>query len=182
MAVNTPVQSPAGSTADRAASLNQTLIGLGVALVGVGLAVGATGISSEAGYAGVGPNFLPWVAAIVLMLCGALLVWQARSGGWRELEAPSGSERGDWKALLWVAAGILANAGLITTIGFVLSCALCFVLAVRGMRVAEGKPGGSMARTAIDLAIGLSIALPVYWLFARGLAINLPSLTQTGWI
>ena len=37
-------------------------IGIGTALVGAGLAVGATQIASEAGYSGVGPNFLPWVA------------------------------------------------------------------------------------------------------------------------
>jgi putative tricarboxylic transport membrane protein len=173
---------PPAAPATPAAVRNQTLIGLGVIGIGVMLAVGALGISSVAGYAGVGPNFLPWVAACVLLLCGGLLVWHARSGGWRSLGAPSGSLTGDWPALAWVAGGILANAALITTIGFVLSCALCFVLAVRGMRLAEGKGGFSVLRLLADVGIGLAIALPVYWLFAKGLSINLPSLTNTGWI
>jgi putative tricarboxylic transport membrane protein len=180
--MTTPAQTGAAGSASPAAVRNQTLIGLGVIGVGVVLAVGAANISSVAGYAGVGPNFLPWVASAVLLLCGGLLVWHARSGGWRALDTPSGAATGDWPALAWVAGGILANAALITTIGFVLSCALCFVLAVRGMRLAEGKGGFSVSRVAADLGIGLCIALPVYWLFAKGLAINLPSLTNTGWI
>ena len=42
----------------------QTLVGVGVLLVGAGLAFGALSIPSEAGYAGVGPNFLPWLVAL----------------------------------------------------------------------------------------------------------------------
>ena len=39
------------------------------------------------------------------------------------------------------------------------------------------------ARTlAIDVASGLAIAAPVFWMFTKFLAINLPGLTGTGWI
>ncbi len=45
-----------------------------VALVlGALLAAGATQISAEAGYAGVGPNFLPLVVGVMLTLCGGWL-------------------------------------------------------------------------------------------------------------
>ena len=77
-------------------------------------------------------------------LCGVLLIWEVRTGGFRNMEEPSGAARGDWHALAWVSAGILGNAALITTIGFVLSCALCFALAVRGLRISEGKPAGNL--------------------------------------
>ncbi|HQX58843.1 MAG TPA: tripartite tricarboxylate transporter TctB family protein, partial [Burkholderiaceae bacterium] len=30
--------------------------------------------------------------------------------------------------------------------------------------------------------IGIAIAAPVYWMFTKLLAINLPGLTTTGWI
>ena len=63
-----------------------------------------------------------------------------------------------------------------------LSCALCFVLAVRGLRLSEGKAAGSPRQTVVDAVTGLLIAAPVYWLFTRLLAINLPGLTGTGWI
>ena len=160
----------------------QTVLGAGTLAVGALLAAGATQISSEAGYAGVGPNFLPWLVAVVLMLCGAFLVWEARSGGFRELEEPSGAQRGDWPGFAWVSAGILLNAALITTIGFILSCTVCYVLAVRGFKSAEGALDLRAATWLRDAAIGFAIAAPVFWMFTQLLAINLPGLTSTGWI
>jgi putative tricarboxylic transport membrane protein len=162
--------------------LHQTLIGAGVLVIGLLLAAGALDIPSTAGYQGVGPNFLPWVVASALIVCGLTLVAHAVVGGWRNVEAPSGAARGDWIALAWVAAGILVNAALITTIGFVFACALCYSLAVRGLRWAEGKPTALAPDTLVDLGIGLAISLPVFWLFTRVLAINLPGLTGTGWL
>jgi len=85
-------------------------------------------------------------------------------------------------ALAWVSAGVLANAALVTRIGFVLSCALCFALAVRGLRGAEGRPAGGVRQTLVDVVGGSLISLPVYWLFTKLLAINLPGLTGSGWI
>ncbi|MFT3665716.1 tripartite tricarboxylate transporter TctB family protein [Piscinibacter sp.] len=160
----------------------QTLLGAGVLALGALLAAGATQISAEAGYAGVGPNFLPWVVAVALLVCGALLVWEARSGGFREMEEPSGAAQGFWPGFAWVSAGILANALLITTIGFVLSCALCFVLAVRGFKASEGRPDMSPKAWLVDALIGIAIAAPVFWMFTQALAISLPGLTTTGWI
>ena len=54
----------------------QALIGAGVLLIGLGLAAGAVSIPSAAGYGGVGPNFLPWLVAVSLVVCGAFLVWR----------------------------------------------------------------------------------------------------------
>jgi putative tricarboxylic transport membrane protein len=161
----------------------QTATAAGVVLLGALLAAGAAQIPSEAGYAGVGPNFLPWLVALATPVCGAVLLWQARSnGGFREMEAPSGAERGHWPGFVWVSAGILANAALITTIGFILSCTLCFVLAVRGFKSAEGRLDLGVKAWITDAAIGFAIAAPVYWMFTKLLAINLPGLTATGWL
>ena len=164
------------------AQRQQTLIGAGALVLGLVMAYGASAIPSTAGYAGVGPNFLPWVVAVVLMLCGGWLVVHARRGGWRDVEAPSGAARGDWTALAWVAAGVAANAALITVIGFILSCTLCFMLAVRGLRGSEGKPHGGTRGLVMDFVTGFLIAAPAFWLFTKLLAINLPGLTASGWI
>ena len=164
-----------------AARRHQTLIGAGALFVGALLAWGARTIPGEAGYSGVGPNFLPWVVAAVLMVCGLVLVVHAQRGGWREVEEPSGAARGDWVSLAWVAAGIAANAALLTTIGFILSCTLCYLLAVQGLRRAQGQRPGA-GSLAADVVTGLAIAAPVYWMFTKFLAINLPGLTATGWI
>lgn len=160
----------------------QALIGVGTLLVAGLLAWGAATTSSDAGYAGVGPNFLPWLVAVVMALCGAWLIWEARSGGFRELEEGSGADRGHWPGFAWVSAGLLLNAVLITTLGFILSCTLCFVLAVRGFRSAEGRQDLSLRVWVRDAAIGMLIAAPVYWMFTQLLAINLPGLTATGWL
>lgn len=160
----------------------QAAISAGVLGAGILLATGATQISSEAGYSGVGPNFLPWVVGVLLMVCGALLLWESLHGGFRAMEEPSGAPRGDWGGFIWVSVGILANAALITTLGFILSCTLCFVLAVRGFKHAQGRPDFSAKAWLRDTAIGFSIAAPVYWMFSQLLAINLPGLTNTGWL
>jgi putative tricarboxylic transport membrane protein len=167
-----------GPTAQR----NQTLIGAGALLVGALLAYGALSIPAQAGYAGVGPNFLPWVVAVVLVVCGAWLIFEARTGGFRSMEEPPGAAQGDWPAFAWISAGVLANAALITTIGFILSCTLCFMMAVRGLRMSEGRPGGGLRTVAQDFATGFVIAAPAFWVFTKVLSINLPGLTGTGWL
>jgi putative tricarboxylic transport membrane protein len=159
----------------------QLLIGLGVAGVGLGLALGAIGIPSTAGYAGVGPNFLPWVVSLALMGCGVRLIYKARRGGFRHMEDHSG-EHPDWQGFAWLSGGLLLNAALITTIGFIFSCALCFVLAARGMRLSSGEPSRAWSPVARDTLVGLLIAAPVYWAFTKFLGINLPGLTDTGWL
>ena len=165
-----------------ASALPQTLIGIGALALGAVLAFGATFISSQAGYAGVGPNFLPWVVAAVLSLCGVWLIVEARTGGYRQMDEASGADRADGMAFAWVAAGVLANAALLTTLGFILSCTLCFMLAVRGLRQSEGKPQGGARGLVLDFVTGSLIAAPAFWLFTKLLGINLPGLTNTGWL
>jgi putative tricarboxylic transport membrane protein len=161
--------------------LLQTLVGGAVVLLGLGLGAGAVGIPSAAGYAGVGPNFLPWLVSAALLLCGAFMVYEARTGGFRDMDEGDG-EKPYWPGFVWMSAGLLANAALITTIGFIFSCALCFVMACRGLRNAAGKPGQGAKSWVTDAVTGLLIAAPVYWMFTKFLAINLPGLTQTGWL
>jgi putative tricarboxylic transport membrane protein len=95
---------------------------------------------------------------------------------------PSGAPRGDWPAWAWVVAGVVANAALIERLGFVASCGLCFALAVRGLRMAEGQPGGHLAQAMKDLLVGFAISAPVFWLFTKVLAVNLPALSASGWL
>jgi putative tricarboxylic transport membrane protein len=165
-----------------AGGLHQTVIGAGALLIGAAMAWGASQIPAQAGYQGVGPNFLPWLVAIVLVVCGGWLVYEARTGGWRAFDDPPGAARGDWAALLWVVAGIAANAALITTIGFILACTLCFMLAVRGLRAAEGKGQGGAKGLVLDFVTGFLIAAPAFWLFTLVLNINLPNVSGTGWL
>jgi putative tricarboxylic transport membrane protein len=160
----------------------QTAVGAGVLLIGLALAAGALVIPSAAGYGGVGPNFLPWVVAVGLAGCGLMIVREALTGGFRAMEPPAGAEHAYWPAFVWVSAGLLANAALITTIGFIFSCTLCYVLAVQGLRRASGQDAGHPRVAIIDVFTGAAIAAPVYWAFTKFLGINLPGLTSTGWL
>jgi putative tricarboxylic transport membrane protein len=175
--MNTP-----GASSSNPHRSGQLAMGIGALVVAAVLAFGAAAIPSDAGYAGVGPDFLPWVVSAALALCGVMLIREVLTGGYRQMEEPSGAARGDWRALAWVSAGVLLNAALITTIGFILSCSLCFALAVRGLRASEGKPIGDLRQTARDAVTGMLIAAPVYWLFTKLLAVNLPGITASGWI
>jgi putative tricarboxylic transport membrane protein len=98
------------------------------------------------------------------------------------MDAPSGAQHGYWPGFTWVSAGLLANAALITTIGFILSCTLCYVLAVQGLRRAAGQAAGQPRTLLADLIAGAVLSAPVFWTFTQFLAINLPGLTSSGWI
>jgi putative tricarboxylic transport membrane protein len=165
-------------------NLRQAAVGVGTLLIGGGIVGGATQISSEAGYGGVGPNFLPWVVGLALVACGVFLLWEAATGGFRGLYAEDGDDEGpaDWVGFAWMSAGILLNAALITTLGFILSCALCFVLAECGVRHSQGRLSLRPAALLKSVAIGIALSAPVYWMFTKALAINLPGLTETGWL
>ena len=159
----------------------QLWVGIGVVLAALGLPAGAYTIPSASAYAGIGPNFLPWVVSLALLACGAALVVKASRGGFQNMDDHSG-EHPYWQGFAWLSAALLLNAALITVIGFIVSCALCFVLAARGMRLAEGKSATGLASVARDALVGLLIAAPVYWAFTKFLGINLPGLTQSGWL
>ncbi len=158
------------------------LVGGGVLALGVAMAFGAVSIPSNAGYGGAGPNFLPWVVSLVLVACGVLIVREACTGGLRDVAESGDAAPPWWMGGVWVSAGLLANAALITTLGFILSCALCYLLAVQGLRRAQGQAASRPATLLADLFTGLAISAPVYWAFTQFLAINLPGLTSTGWL
>ena len=161
----------------------QAVLGWVVVAIGLAIAGGAVSISSEAGYAGVGPNFLPWVIAVALVCCGIGLIRAARAGGFADMEALTTPAKGPyWRGFAWMSAGLLLNALLITHIGFILACALCFACAARGLRGAEQQAMRGWTFVVRDALSGIAISAPVFWLFTRFLAISLPALTTSGWL
>ena len=79
-------------------------------------------------------------------------------------------------------AGALAGVGLDYVVILTPMAATFFVLAARGMRNAEGQATDGLRTWVQDGVTGLLIAAPVYWMFTKFLAINLPGLTQSGWL
>ena len=152
-----------------------------VILLGLAIAAGALTIPGQAGYGGIGPNFLPWVVAAGLVVCGGFMVREALTGGLRQLEEPD-HPPAIWPGAVLISAGLLANAALITRIGFIASCTICYALAVQGLRRAQGQPASGARVLIADVLGGLLLSAPVYWVFTKFLGINLPGLTATGWL
>lgn len=165
-----------------AARMRQGWLAIGVLALAIAMAVGAVDIPSDAGYAGIGPNFLPWLVSAVLGLCGIGMLWEVRTGGFRGMLPDASTEPMHVPGFVWVSAGMLLNALLLTSLGFILSCTLCYAFAVRGLRGAEGHHDKGIRRWLVDAVTGAAIAAPVYWMFTKLLAINLPGLTGTGWL
>jgi putative tricarboxylic transport membrane protein len=55
-----------------------------------------------------------------------------------------------------VSAGLLLNAALITTIGFIFSCTLCYLLAVQGLRRERAGRRQPPRTWLIDIVTGCS--------------------------
>jgi len=167
--------------------VRQSAVALAVLALAALMALGAADISSDAGYAGIGPNFLPLLVAAGLAVVAVFLWFEAQNGGFRHMPDPSADDAPPqgppcWRGFAWMSGALLLNAALITSIGFVLSCTLCFACAAHGLRQAESGAAQSLRSWLSDLGTGLLIAAPVFWMFTKFLAINLPGLTQSGWL
>lgn len=158
------------------ARIRWQLFALGVFLLGVAvsLGMGAARFPEDKGYTVVGPHVFPLAVAAFLGVLSVLLCWQAANGGMRQPDdATPTPNRTQWTGAAWVSAGILGNALLIDRLGFVLSAALLFATAARGF--------GSR-QPLRDLAVGMALTLPVFWLFTQALGLSLPALLPTKWI
>lgn len=157
----------------RAIVPTQLAIGLGLIALSVVLAVGAYHFPPEMGFVILPAYVYPYGVAGFVGVVGALLGYQAVSGGFRELEnADSGTVPGGKTGAAWVTAGLIGVALLINLIGFVLAAGLLFACSARGF--------GSR-HPLRDLAIGIALTLPIYWLFNAGLGVSLPPLVNA-WI
>lgn len=138
-----------------------------VILLAVVFGVGASQLPADTGYAGIGAAFVPAVVALFLAVVGALLMWQALSGGFRNFTDSVANLAADHHGGLWVTAGVMLMALLITKAGFVLAATTLFVC------VARGFGSKTLVRDAI---VGAVLVFPVFWLFTLVLDVNLPHL------
>ena len=140
----------------------ETLIGLG--LLGVaGLVWWQTGaIASTPMYAKVGPRIFPYLTALGLGAMAVAMVVQGLRGGWQPDEERAVAT--DWRAVAFVAAGLLANVVLIVPLGFTLASVVMFVLVAHGF--------GSRAPLR-DAGIALVFSLAAFFGFAKALGVNI---------
>jgi len=151
----------------------QLAVGISIVAISAVLAVGASRFPAEMGFVIMSAYVYPYAVAVFLGVVGLLLSYQAVTGGLRNHAVDSDkTEPGGKLGAAWVTGGLLGVALLIELIGFVLAAGLLFACAARGF--------GSR-RPLRDLAIGIALTLPIYWLFNAGLGVSLPPLVNA-WI
>lgn len=144
----------------------QLALALGVVALGAFYFAGSFFIPDAAGYAQVGPGVMPRVVGLGLLVLGALLAWQALTGGYRDFdEAAQRSLRTDWLAFALVSGGLLVYGLLVERAGFVIASAILYAMVARAF---------FSPRWLVNLAIGFVLAACIYLLFDKGLGLSLP--------
>lgn len=180
MAAPPAAPQPENPPTPAAGSGGQSAVGLALAAAALWLAWGTWQIpASTADAIDGGARLVPALCAVALLWCGLWLVWEARHGGWRNLAVRSGHGQARITPGVWVSAGILLGGLLMAQGGFVLAAALCYGLALQGLRQAAA-PGQrlQLRQLAVDAVVGLLLAGVVYLLFTQLLGIALPA----GWL
>ncbi|MGL5117421.1 MAG: tripartite tricarboxylate transporter TctB family protein [Beijerinckiaceae bacterium] len=141
-------------------------LGIALGIIALGLvAAWQTTLIPQSTYAAVGPRVFPWVASVMLVVMGGLLLVAALRGGWSEENAAEYGEI-DWRGGAFVVAGLIANLALIDVIGFILASTVVFTF------VALGFGSRNVPR---DAAIGFTLALVAYVGFDRVLGYKIGS-------
>lgn len=143
-------------------------IGVGIGTIVLAAVVGwqVMQIPSEASYAQVGPQAIPWAVAGMLAAFGAALVVAALLGRLPEPEEHGTINRA---GLIWLGLGLALNLALIDLAGFIIASTLLFTCTARAF--------GS-TRFIRDASIGFALAFVAYVGFDRVLGYKIGS----GWI
>ena len=140
-------------------------IALGLVALGSFVIYETQNIAETQGYAQIGPRLFPYLIGVGLTLCGAVLGWEALSGGWRHVPLDEAHEAPDWMAFGVISAGVILHMVVIGWAGFIIASTLLFVLIARGF--GSRKP-------VRDAIIAVVLAVVVFFLFTKGLGLNLP--------
>lgn len=144
----------------------ELLVAIGLATLGIFVIAGTQDISAGGGYSQVGPRAFPYLIGAGLLILGAILCWQAVSGGWRNVPADDNHDAPDWVAFAILSTGVILHMASISWAGFVLASTFLFSLIARGF--------GSR-RLFRDIVVGLLLSTAAFFIFTRGLGLNLPS-------
>ncbi|MEX2011673.1 MAG: tripartite tricarboxylate transporter TctB family protein [Chloroflexota bacterium] len=139
------------------------VIGLGVVVL-----VGTTAIAQAGGYSPVGPTAIPLVVGLAILVLGLLFLGRATIRPDRDLADRMAEEdrATHWPTPTLLGAALLGYAFALAPLGYILATAAFLPLTARIM--------GS-ARPRRDVAVGVGLAVVVYFGFTEGLGVRLPA-------
>jgi putative tricarboxylic transport membrane protein len=162
--------SPDDGKRDRGALIVELLVAAVVLALGILILVETREIRVMRSYANVGPRVLPTVVGYGLVVVSLWFAVEAiRTGEARpstEAEDVDVTLPTDWRAVILIAAGLIAYLALLERAGYVIASAVLFYLAAFGM--------GSR-RLARDLASAIGLSLVTWFVFTAGLSLRLPA-------
>ncbi len=145
------------------------LIGAVVLGLAAFFGIGLLWIENQSGYAGISNRTVPILVAIGLAICGLLIFMRPDSV--LQTAEDSDGQAPRLGQLIWVLTGLLSTIVLISFVGFPLASVVLMVCVARGY--------GSR-RPLRDALISLAITVPLWFMFAKLLAINLPLMPAFG--
>lgn len=141
---------------DRAA----LVIAAALALAAVGIAWSTMNAGGVAMYTPVGPKTFPFVIAGGLFLLAIWTAVEALAGAFPERETQ------DFPPMLWIVGGLAIQLLTMKTVGFSIATGLLFAATAKGF----GK--GPLWMT---VPVGIAFSFVVWFIFAKGLQLSLPS-------
>lgn len=156
-----------GPTAGRSL-IEARLAGLAVVALGVIAVVGATQVRPGAGFVVVGPQVMPAIVGIGLIILGSTLLFRAtvRPDLDQARHIADESMHGDRRTVLGTLFALIVYALALGPVGYVLSTAVFLPVVARIL-------GSTSWRR--DLVIGVALAFVVYLGFTQGLGVRLPA-------
>ena len=141
----------------------EVVVSLTIAVLGLLVFVGSFWIELGSGYDRIGPRFFPLVVAGGLLLSGVFLSRASLKPTHTRTDEPSfpTSRRG----VALVGAALATSVVLLERLGFILTSALLFWLVARAFE---------SDRRLRDAGVALLLSTTVYFVFTRGLGLNLP--------
>jgi putative tricarboxylic transport membrane protein len=141
-------------------NLPELLLGFGIMAIGFIIAFQAAGMKAGPAYAKIGPAAFPWLVAALMVGCGALISWEARTS------TNADAETSELSGPAAIVGGLFLQVLLFERAGFVVTASLLFFMTAYGF--------GSR-RYMRDIIAAVVLAVVAYVVFRFGLGLNLPA-------
>ena len=148
--------------------LGELFLGFALVLLGILILAGTLSITVAPAYSRVGPRVFPFVVAAGMIVLGILYALES----WKGAQTPAEDHPVNLWPIVLISGGIIVDALLMPSLGFILSSTILFVLVAVGF--------GSR-RYLRDGLVGLALSAVAYVTFMYGLGLRLPAGPFAGW-